>query len=231
MFYLQIAKCDFGRTEQRNIRAGRLNASTLCRQKWNKTWTLFFTQDLFMGGKQPRCPVEGARRGCWSWCDVCSALTFLELGRPKFNTCTVLGVKISHGHDYTSCATLGHFEMEFWCGTLDMILRHNVEYRASLSGLPILVPEWSKGGHLEREARQRGWKFGFFRGQMLMKWTEIFTEESWPPGPPFPPGFTPRVIRCYVLPCKTLLSGPKVARFCEGMNKVQKGARGWLLDK
>ncbi len=26
---------------------------------------------------------------------------------------TVLGVKISHGHDYTSCATLGHFEMEF----------------------------------------------------------------------------------------------------------------------
>ena len=31
--------------------------------------------------------------------------------------CTVLGVKISHGHDYTPCATLGHFEMEFWCGT------------------------------------------------------------------------------------------------------------------
>ncbi len=26
---------------------------------------------------------------------------------------TVLGVKISHGHDHTSCATLGHFEMEF----------------------------------------------------------------------------------------------------------------------
>ncbi len=30
---------------------------------------------------------------------------------------TVLGIKISHGHDHTSCATLGHFEMEFWCGT------------------------------------------------------------------------------------------------------------------
>ncbi len=29
---------------------------------------------------------------------------------------TVLGIKISHGHDHTSCATLGHFEMEFWCG-------------------------------------------------------------------------------------------------------------------
>ena len=27
---------------------------------------------------------------------------------------------------------------------VDMILRHNGEYRASLSGLPILVPECSK---------------------------------------------------------------------------------------
>ncbi len=62
----------------------------------------------------------------------------------------------------------------FWDGILrwnfdvehvDMILSHNVQYRASLSGLPILVPECSKGGHLEREACQRGWKFGFFRGQ------------------------------------------------------------------
>ncbi len=31
--------------------------------------------------------------------------------------CTVLGIKISHGHDYTSYAALGHFEMEFQCGT------------------------------------------------------------------------------------------------------------------
>ncbi len=30
---------------------------------------------------------------------------------------TVLGVKISHRYDYTSCATLGHFEVEFQCGT------------------------------------------------------------------------------------------------------------------
>ena len=34
-----------------------------------------------------------------------------------YKPCTVLGVKISHGHDHTSCTTLGHFEMEFWCGT------------------------------------------------------------------------------------------------------------------
>ncbi len=37
---------------------------------------------------------------------------------------------------------------------VDMILRHNVEYRASLSGLPILMSQCSKGGHLEGEARQ-----------------------------------------------------------------------------
>ncbi len=44
--------------------------------------------------------------------------------------------------------------MDFEVEHVDMILRHNVEYRASLSGLPILVPECSKGGHLGREARQ-----------------------------------------------------------------------------
>ncbi len=48
---------------------------------------------------------------------------------------------------------------------LDMILRHNVEYRASLSGLPISVPECSKWDQLGREACQRGWKFGFFGGK------------------------------------------------------------------
>ncbi len=37
-----------------------------------------------------------------------------------------------------------------------MILGHNVEYRASLSGLPILMSQCSKGGHLEREAHRRG---------------------------------------------------------------------------
>ena len=30
---------------------------------------------------------------------------------------TVLGVKISHRHGYTSCATRGHSEVEFWCET------------------------------------------------------------------------------------------------------------------
>ncbi len=37
-----------------------------------------------------------------------------------------------------------------------MILRHNVQYRAALPGLPILMSQCSKGGHLEREARQTG---------------------------------------------------------------------------
>ncbi len=38
-------------------------------------------------------------------------------------------------------------------------------------------------------------------------------------------GFTPRVLRLQVLPCNTLFSGPKVARFCEGVKKTQQGAR------
>ncbi len=61
-----------------------------------------------------------------------------------------------------------------------------------------------------------------------MKSTETFTEQSQPPGPSFPSGFTPRVIRRYALPCKTLSSGPKVARFCEGVKKVRQGVRATL---
>ncbi len=67
-----------------------------------------------------------------------------------FYTCTaeenrVLGVKISHRHDYTSCGT--HWNILRWnfgVEHVDMTLRYNVQYRASLSGLPILVPECSK---------------------------------------------------------------------------------------
>ncbi len=40
-----------------------------------------------------------------------------ERGSEAKSSYTVLGVKISHGHDHTSCATLGHFEVEFRCGT------------------------------------------------------------------------------------------------------------------
>ena len=106
---------------------------------------------------------------------------------------------------------------------VDMILRHNGEYRVSLSELPILTSQCSKHDQLERETCQRGRKFGFFSGQTLMKWTETFTEQSQPLGPSFPPGFTPRVLRHYAPPCKTLSSGPRVARFCEGVKKARQG--------
>ncbi len=89
---------------------------------------------------------------------------------------TVLGVKISHGHDYTSCATLGHFEMEFWGGT----------------------------------CRYYTW---------AQCWVQRFIVVA------------AQVIRRYALPCKTLSSGPKVARFCEGVKKVWQRAKEWLLDK
>ena len=53
--------------------------------------------------------------------------------------------------------------------------------------------------------------------------TETFGEQSHPPGPSFPPGFTPRVLRRYALACKTLSSGSKVATFCEGVKKTREG--------
>ncbi len=116
---------------------------------------------------------------------------------------TLLGVKISHRHDCTSCATLGHFEVEFWCGTC----RYDTHVQCSV----------------QRFIVGAAWKFGFFREQILMKWTETFTEQSQPLGPSFPPGFTSWVLWHNALPCKTLSSRPKVARFCEGVKKARQG--------
>ncbi len=59
--------------------------------------------------KSPRRPNESMKKPNYIENLHCSKVS-------KFDY-TVLGVKISHGHDHTSCATLGHFEMEFWCGT------------------------------------------------------------------------------------------------------------------
>ncbi len=56
-----------------------------------------------------------------------------------------------------------------------------------------------------------------------MKWTETFTEQSRPLGLSFPPGLTPWVLQRYALSCKTLSSGAKVARFCEGVKKAPQG--------
>ena len=44
------------------------------------------------------------------------------------------------------------------------MLGHNVDYTESMSRLPILVPECSKGGHLERGPCQTEQKFVFFQG-------------------------------------------------------------------
>ncbi len=54
-------------------------------------------------------------------------------------TYTVLGVKISHGHDYTSCATLGHFEMEFWCGTC----RYDTQVQCSVQRVIVRAAHFS----------------------------------------------------------------------------------------
>ncbi len=62
-----------------------------------------------------------------------------------------------------------------------MIVGHNVENRHSMSRLPSLVLQCSKRGQLDRAARQRGGKLGLFRGEMLMKWIEIFVGQSQPP--------------------------------------------------
>ncbi len=52
-----------------------------------------------------------------------------------------------------------HWDILMWnfdVEHVDLILRYNVQYRSSLSGLPILVPECSRKDQLGREACQRG---------------------------------------------------------------------------
>ncbi len=58
---------------------------------------------------------------------------------------------------------------------VDVILGHDVEYRDSMSRLPILVPECSKGSHMERV------EIWLFEGVKL-------PEISWGNQPPFPGG-------------------------------------------
>ncbi len=72
-----------------------------------------------------------------------------------------------------------------------MILGHNVGCRDTMSRLPILVLDCSKGSHLESGTCQRDLNFGFFRGQKFVKLPEIFMGQSCPTDPPFPGGFIP----------------------------------------
>ncbi len=108
---------------------------------------------------------------------------------------TVLGVKISHGHDYTSCSTLGHFEVEFRCG----IRRHDTQTQCSTQrfmvgaahfgarmlkmrptgegGMPIRLKIWLFQGANVDEMD------GNFHGIIPAPWPIISTGFH-PPGPP-----------------------------------------------
>ncbi len=65
-------------------------------------------------------------------------------------------------------------ECKFDVVRVDVILGHNAEYTGSMSRLPILVLECSKGGHLEGGSCQTGLKSGFLRGEKWMNWPENF---------------------------------------------------------
>ncbi len=47
---------------------------------------------------------------------------------------------------------------------LDLVLRHNVEYKGSMLCLPILMLQCSKVSQQEKEAHRRGLKFSFLEG-------------------------------------------------------------------
>ncbi len=88
-------------------------------------------------------------------------------------------------------------EWKFDVERLGVILGHNVEYTGSMSRLPILVLECSKGGHLEGGGHaKQDWKVAFWGEKMdEMAWNfhgtipasrSIISTWLHPPGPPVP---------------------------------------------
>ncbi len=140
---------------------------------------------------------------------------------------TVLAISNCVQHDGTSYAVLKHVEMEFWCGMCRCDTGTQCWYTGSMSRLPTLVLECSKESHLERRACQKELKFGFLWGKKRMEWPEIFTEESWPTGPPFAQGFTPWVLWCHAEALKNPVSG---LRGCHVLWSYKKKATGWHFD-
>ncbi len=119
---------------------------------------------------------------CISWC-------------LSFSNRTVLGVKISHGHDCTSCATLGHFEVEFWCETCryDTLVQHSVQgfiVRAAHFGARMLKVRPTGEGGMPK--RLKNWLFQGanvdemdwnFHRTIPAPWPIIFTEFHSPGSP------------------------------------------------
>ncbi len=150
----------------------------------------------------------------------------------KHLTYTVLGVKISHRHDYTSCATLRHFEVEFWGGTC----RYGTQVRCSVQRFIVKAAHFGARMLKVRPTREGGtpkrlkiWLFqGAFSFGFFHWWKGL--KLSWNNPNPSAHHFhwvsLPSTM-CYHAKCP--LSGPKVARFCEGVEKAQQG--GYLTSK
>ncbi len=108
---------------------------------------------------------------------------------------TVLAVSKCVKHDKTWNTVLKHVEVEFWCGLRRCDTGTQCWVQKSMSRLPILVLECSKGGHLEGGAmpnRTEKWLFerenvdeiGWnSHGRIKTPWPAIPTGIH-PPGPP-----------------------------------------------
>ena len=106
-----------------------------------------------------------------------------------------------------------NFEVEH----IDMIHGHNIGYGGSMSGMPILVLQCSKWDQLEREAPNR-LEISLLQGANIDEMDCNFHGTILAPWPIISTGFHSlgHPAPCS-LPYKTLSSGPKVARFWEGV--------------
>ncbi len=78
------------------------------------------------------------------------------------------------------------------------------------------------GGHAKQD-----WNLAFWGGKHGWNSLNFFMRESWPPGPPFLPGFTPQALRRHEQACKTPVSG---LRCCYVLWSSKKRVTGWHFD-
>ena len=93
----------------------------------------------------------------------------MDIQKGSVRKSTVLAVSNCVEHDGTSYAVLKRVGVKIWCGTCRIDTGTQCLVHRSVSRLPILVLECSKGSHLETRACQTGLEYGFLRGWTWMK--------------------------------------------------------------
>ncbi len=134
--------------------------------------------------------------------------------------CTVLAVSKFFEHDVTSYAVLNVLKWNFDVERVDVILGHNVEYTGSMSRMPILVLQSSKGeeGHAKQD-----WNMAFWGGKSGWNGLKFSQKNPDPLAHHFHNVWFLGSSGAMRKHSKTLCPGWEVATFCEATKRERQG--------